>query len=372
MVSNVVHATYTETYDLNTAIGELSILGFHTPTALALRRMYKGFFQQYKKFKINGCSFRMVCASQQSLDPTQLGLEAGAMDPRDVLNPILFKACTGEAINALLDQVYVRENSSIAAATDSVGAGSISQHFDDRQVALDAYYQLLADDSFRKSHPQSGLTVGGLKPYVHRIVSTQPFKWTGEPTGNSPDNPRIEGAYGVNAVVRGFGGVAAPVPDAPNTEIVNPTVFVSNGLAPMPWLDTTVANIHSYNVGDPDPSQLYGQEIVNSVPRVYMGVAVLPPAITQRLFFRLRISWSVSFKDFRPYQDTLPLYSGNNVVDDSSTSPLNGEQGINAGLNDLSSTYFRMYHTPAALNKVQSSFDANGVSEVTTVMEQVK
>ena len=103
---NTVNATYIETYDLNTAIGEMSMLGIHTPQAKALKNMYKGLFENYKKFRVISCDIAMVCASTQNLTPDLVGMEAGSVDPRDVLNPILFRACTGDTINALVDQIY--------------------------------------------------------------------------------------------------------------------------------------------------------------------------------------------------------------------------------------------------------------------------
>lgn len=69
MTSNTIHATYTETYDLNTINGELSLLGIHTPQSKSLKRMFHGFFEQYRKVKILGCNLKMVCASTQRLTP---------------------------------------------------------------------------------------------------------------------------------------------------------------------------------------------------------------------------------------------------------------------------------------------------------------
>lgn len=205
MVSNTIHATYTETYDLNTILNELNILGIHTPQADALKFMFKGFFEQYKKYKILGCNFRMVCASQQSLDPTLIGTGDGQIAARDVLNPILFKACTGEHLNALLDQIY---NQNEEQNMGTYGA-SVSQHLDSGTRALNAYYSMLADDSFRREHPQKGITVMGLKPMVHKVVTTQPFKYTGSTTPLQNDRPFISHNADGTGTPNDFGGSAA-------------------------------------------------------------------------------------------------------------------------------------------------------------------
>lgn len=380
MVQKIVNATYTETYDLNTAVGELSLLAIHTPQAGALLRMYHGFFEQYKKYKINGCNIRMICASQQALTPDLIGLTEGSVDPRDILNPILFKACTGESINLLVDQIY--NNGQTLA--QSLGSNSIDQHVDNRQIASDVYYQLLADDTWRKDHPQRGLTILGLRPFVHKVVTTQPFKWTGVAgisTGSwdgVKDRPAIapanadDGTPSAIDTVQGFGA-----PSGGNTAgtmiSTNPTVFVSNGLTEMPWLDTSVPRSGTVGTADDEtsitPSQAPMNRVINSVPRVYMGCIILPPAILQRLFFRMQVTWSISFKDWRPSQDvgTLQHYDftldgGNNSLASDSISR---------------STYWNMYHSASAkaelptgdIGKEESSFTTNENAEVKQIMD---
>lgn len=371
-----VNATYTETYDLNTAVNELSLLAIHTPQAGALLRMFHGFFEQYKKYKINGCNIRMVCASQQSLTPDLVGLEAGSVDPRDVLNPILFKACTGESINLLVDQIY--NNSQTLPA--SLGSNSVDQHVDSRSVATSVYYQLLADDTWRKEHPQKGLSVIGLRPMVHRIVTTQPFKWTGVAgtgtLGNNKttDRPLISGAASTEVAESGYGfGAPSGGNTAASMLSVNPNVFVSNGLTEMPWLETSVIRNGTAGVFEDEtavtPFQVPMNRVINNVPRVYMGCIILPPAILQRLFFRMQVSWSISFKDWRPSQDvgTLDYYdfnldAGNNALESDSITR---------------STYWNMYHTASAkaelptgdIGKEVSSFTTNENAEVDKIME---
>lgn len=366
MVNNTIHATYTETYDLNTAINELSLLAVHTPQANALKMHFKGFFENYKKYKIVACNIGMVCASQQSLTPSEVGLEAGQVDPRDVLNPILFKACTGENLNEILNQIY----GNTGIVTD---ASSLGQHIDSSIPATNMYYQMLSDDSWRKEHPQRGLFVSGLKPYVHKIVTTQPFRWTGASTAEWHDNPNIIGnpntgqapSVGTpNDYVAGFGSPGGNAMSYPYEKLntPNPTVFISDGITDMPWLDTTFDG----SIPDGEGGYVKSQRLIVSVPRVFCGCIILPPAILQRLFFRMQISWHIMFKDFRPAYE-IGTVAGNGPYD---PNRFDGDRVGNGGV--YNPTYWNIYHDASTkLDKEFSSFDVNGEAEVTQVMESV-
>lgn len=370
MVHNTIHATYTETYDLNTIQDELSLLAIHTPQSNTLKRFFHGFYEQYSKMKVLGCNFMLSCASKQELDPTLVGFEAGQIDPRDIMNPILFKACTGEGMNALLDQIYNRSEDNYTPLNNL--GGSVDQHLDGNVGALAAYYSLLADDTWRKAHPQRGIMISGLKPMVHKVVTTQPFKWsvapkTSNPFNGSPDAPGIAGGATPNDTntVRGFGAQSGSKTDL-STDPVNPTVFVSNGLTEMPWLDTAYSKVHTYVDGS---GQTQGTakaySLQSNIPRVYMGALVLPPSSgAQNLYFRMTMVWHILFKDFRPTQDLLPVVAPGPIDTDSDS--LEG-----TGLNEQNG-YFNMYHTASKLQKDYGSIDTTGVESVTTVMEKAR
>lgn len=344
MVNNVVNATYTETYDLNTAIGELSMLGIHTPQAPTLLRNFKGFFMQYKKYKILGCDIRMVCASRQELDPIDVGLEAGKVDPRDVLNPILFKACTNEAMNALLDQIL---SYGLASNGDAVSAvnSSVYEKKLNTQSALDAYYQLLADDTYRQYHPQSGVDINHLVPMVHKIVTTQQIK-TGEQSVNGTAYMQDNQAYAWSN----------------STDATRPVTFMSNGITPLPWFDTAVDTNSTWTtVAGSTSSVERGIKVINYIPRCYMGCIVLPPAILQSLYFRMKIKWYIQFAEFRPAWEIGPV----EAIKD------NGTTGADGGINGVSTGYFNIYHTPSskALPNEQGSFSTTESTDVELVNE---
>lgn len=338
MVNNVVNATYVETYDLKTTVGKMTILGVHTPTAVSLKKMYKGFFEQYKKIKINGCDIVGVCASTQSLTPSEVGMEAGKVSPREILDPILFSAMTGENLNLLLDKIY----GTVGSENGSVHSMEIS---DSADVQRDAYYTMLADDRFRKFHPQGGIRVGNLKPFVHRVATTQPFKWE----VGAIDSPRIgltdstdvssalsdRGAYG-------FGGTNG-------TPGSNPSVFISNGLEPMPWLETTYEGTEQFQDETSGTANYISTILASNIPRCYCGVVVLPPAEYTSLYFRFSIRWHISFKDFRPAYEIGPI-------------------GVQTGYEDKgmssSGLYFNLYNVSRMLDKEFGSFDVNGADSV--------
>lgn len=367
MVNNTIHATYTETYDVNTIQDELSLLAIHTPQAPSLKRMFHGFFEQYKKFKVLGCNFRMVCAARQDLDPTLAGSGAGQIDPRNVLNPILFKACTGEHIDMLCDQIY---NKSEEVMLGNYQTGSISQHIDHTQ-AVSAYYALLADDSWRKEHPQRGITVMGLKPMVHKVVTTQPFKWSvkdAATTDGVNDQPRIAGGNSnASNTVRGFGAQSGS--NTTSTDPVNYNCFVSNGITEMPWLDTAYTQVCTYTDGSGQESDLKKAALLcSNVPRVYMGALVLPPAIgeTGNLYFRIQINWHILFKDFRPAQDLMPIYLSDPI--NTEDVPVSGQELIEG----VNTTYYNLYHTSSKLAKDYGSFDTSGIESVDKITEKVQ
>lgn len=349
MVKNTIFATYTETYDINTQVGKMAILGIHTPTAVSVKRMFKGFFEQYRKVKINGCDIVGVCASNQALTPAEVGLTAGQTDPRDVLNPILFKACTGEQLNLLLDKIYGSSATSFGSTSHLVTANS-----DD----LGAYYTMLSDDSFRKFHPQGGVRISSLRPYVFKVATTQPFKWSASSSSNGYDRPIVGSATESNntasysASIAGAGG-----PNGSSGAV--PSVFVSNGIEPMPWLETTYETAIDDAVGTAQTATV----IASNIPRCYCGVLCLPPALLQPLYFRFQIRWSVSFRDFRPaYEIGSVGTNGGNAQDPDGVD----EYGMQS--NNL---YYNLYNVPSSLTKEYGSFDANGVEFAEVVNEKV-
>ena len=102
MATQKVYCKYQDIIDLNTVGGTVSVIGIHTPTGDTPRKMFPGFFKQYKKWKYLGCSVVGANAAQLPVDPLGVSYEAGegndtVADPKDILNPILFHGCHGKS-----------------------------------------------------------------------------------------------------------------------------------------------------------------------------------------------------------------------------------------------------------------------------------
>lgn len=366
---------YSEVYDLNTTVGSMTMLAIHTPQANALKKMFKGHFINYKKYKVLGCDIKIACASQLPLSPDQVGLEAGEVDPRDVMNPMLFKACTGENLNALLNQIYNKN----AERQDMFGEGqgSIGEHKITNTAERRTYYQLLSDPTWRKAHPQAGLVIRNLKPYVHKVATTQPFKWTGlarpSPSGNDgwlkeAGSPVMGGANAPNgsSAGYGFGAPSGKEIDANGEwDANNPNVFVSNGVTPMPWLDTAVPQIQKeVYEGAEEANDTRVNWLINNVPRVYMGLLCMPPAVSTKFYMRAIFDWKIAFKDWRPAYEIGSINAME--IGDS-------ENGfVSPGSSTGWTTYFNYYHDAETKQhmeendetcKDESSFTTNGVED---------
>lgn len=366
----MVVRTYTETYDMNTAIDELNVYAIHTPQASSLKKMFKGHFINYRKYKILGCDINMACAQQLPLSPELVGMEAGMVDPRDVMNPMLFKACTGENLNILLNQIYNKSE-------ETQSGSSVGEHIDRQSSALKAYYQLLADGSFRKAHPQQGLRIRNLKPFVHKVVTTQPFKWTGyDRTSGVGQNevPMVLDNASVPiqsaGAVYGFGAPAGTVAST-IADATNPSVFVSNGIASMPWLDTAVPQSVDISTGEAITTA-GAHWLIQNVPRVYCGCLIMPPAHSTKFYMRMAIRWRIAFKDFRPAYELGNMESMDILESDNGIGGDSGNRGYYT-------TYWNLIHDEGTKDIMakesenfheESSFTTNGTEDVNMVTSQ--
>ena len=284
MATNKVFINYTETYDLNTVKDKLTILGIHTPTKASLLKVAGGLFQNFKSMKIHSCDVVLGCASQLPMDPLGIGTEPGMVAPQDVMNPILFKPITGEKLNTIVESVY----------TGSDDNSLTEKKFVNNQV----YYNLLADNSFRKAHPQVGLIANNLVPLVHDLATLRPI------TSMATKNTFLNSESGLPEIddgeIQGFGDsflstISGGGADIASTRI--PTAFITTGARPLPSLPTTVN--FSTTVDQ--------QQTVPFVPKVYCGVIIMPPAVLQSLYYRVQITWHIGFYGFRPSFDIGPI-----------------------------------------------------------------
>lgn len=335
MATNFVTANYQEVIDLHTESKSVSIIGLHTPNTDVPTRMLSGFWSQFRKFRYNGCSVSLVPAARLPVDPLQVGLEAGepTIDPRDTLNPILFHGCHGTDMGAILNQFYSSANStsfvkrqfaSSAEENRFQPVGDTTQY--DLDVIEDLYYRAMTDTTWAKAHPQRGFRKSGLKPLVHRVVANQSYAQYAVPNG-SRIMPYTGGSTDNTSGQLGPGNdnpdVSLPMDVASNPGLLNITrtgtlsgtfnqpadvsgqAFFTGRLEPLGWLDT-----HSVHTSKDSAFFTNSTENgswpnwdtlnpLNTVPKIFMGMIMLPPAYKTEQYYRMVINHNFAFKDFR-------------------------------------------------------------------------
>lgn len=350
MATNFATANYQEVIDLHTESDTVSVIGIHTPNSDTPVKMLRGFWEQFRKFKYNGCSISLVPAARLPADPLQVSYEAGetTIDPRDMLNPILFHGCHGDDMGTILNALYSGSTYSTDLAR-KFGSSVEQNVFSESQVGNDyvdaLYYKALTDRTWLKAHPQSGFRRSGLRPLVHRVVANMGYSqfapWMGQdPTyGTSnpgmapiardpPENPQLVGQLGAR-----FTGIAgattttgittpgdpSPMESGSTTVTIGRTMtgqaFMTSRMEPLGWQDThsvhmltgeTAPSATGLNGNAVNDAQKIGEMLttyalnpLNTVPKVFMGMIMLPPAYKTEQYFRLVINHNFAFKGFR-------------------------------------------------------------------------
>nr|WCR62170.1 MAG: capsid protein [Smacoviridae sp.] len=320
----MVTVKVSETYDLSTKVGKMGIVGIHTPIGTLVERMWSGLVRQYDKFRFVSCDVAMACASMLPADPLQVGVEAGAIAPQDMFNPILYKAVSNDSMNTFLqfiqgcgfrtgnsDGMNINKDSIVGVNSAVFKSSSDSDATEVDQMQM--YYGLLSDPKgWRKSMPQQGLSMRGLKPLVYNVVNAYGLNQAGGPliTGAPSDN-----MYGLGFVGGDLGTLNTADPNDPGFNF--PTSFAGSNpvydrqgvgeyrgrALPMPFVNTkfypttdtygngsVVTETESVN----KDSQL--QCNVGRVPPAYVGLIILPPAVLNQLYYRIKVTWTVEFK----------------------------------------------------------------------------
>ena len=330
---HLVSVRVSETYDLSTQVGKMGIVGIHTPIGTLVERMWSGLVRQYGKFRFKSCDVAMACASMLPADPLQIGVEAGAIAPQDMFNPILYKAVSNDTMNTFLQYIQgqalfntgsssgkIVNFGSVVGVNDSdfKTNGQTSTSIDQFQM----YYGLLSDPSgWRKAMPQSGLVMRGLRPLVYNVVSSYGLNEasgvgvTGAPKNDPKNNQFLGDTRYTNAGAPttrvGTNGSDAQLPDAVSGgQIVyqdNPAFGSFKGRSqPMPWINT---KFWPSAVGNSDGSVITETESTNKdatlqsnvgrVPPAYVGLIVLPPAKLNQLYYRIKVTWTIEFSELQ-------------------------------------------------------------------------
>lgn len=291
---HMVMVKISETYDLSTKVGKMGFVGIHTPTGGLIDKLWSGLVLQCKKFRFVKCDVAMACASMLPADPLQIGVEAGAIAPQDMFNPILYRAVSNDSMNTFLS--FLQNCADTSGVISSVNKGSVIDvndadfKFADNTSAdqFQMYYGLLASDGWRKAMPQAGLTMNGLYPLVYQVLNQYglngPFRnqvtqIPAIPMDATSGKPfSVDGATIQNISTANLRGPAIRMPSI-NTMYFEET-DTSTDVVP-----NKRAYVHS-NTGE--------------VPPAYVGLIVLPPAKLNQLYYRLKVTWTVEFTGLRP------------------------------------------------------------------------
>lgn len=341
MTTQYASASYQEVIDLHTESDKVSVVGIHTPNSDTPYLMLRGFWTQFKKFKYNGCSISLVPAAQLPADPLQVSYEAGepTIDPRDMLNPILFHGCHGDDMGAILNELYTNDNANSFidmiqsdSADLNIFPQSVLSGLGQTEVYEALYYKAMTDKTWLKAHPQRGFRKSGLHPMVYSLASTVQYGFTDNDSGTiygeaSITNPltgekTIQPNHGTIGNTPSASFVTSAVYDRPtadvsNNSIVNGTTRNSQGfltprLQKLGWMDTRqlVGVVGADTLTTTATGGIAGALASNYqqanarpnpvlVPKIFMGMIMLPPAYKTEQYFRLIINHSFSFAKFR-------------------------------------------------------------------------
>lgn len=291
MSTNYAKAKYQEIYDIQTVSDKVSIIGIHTPTGAKPRQMLSGFFTQFRKYKYDGCSVVATPAQRLGLSLPQLSTSAGnsAVNPKDVFNPALVRGCHGDNLNSALNSIYKGsfQNSGSALGMDQfadtvVPSGGLTWE--------QMYYRMLQDPSFKKFNLSSGIKLKGLHPMIYNVASSMQIEpnesnsAVGTITRGSDDDAEFGFQVGTYGTVADGAG---------NTERVFPQ-FMTNRLQSLGWLDTRqVINSPPWSTPRTEPQYTV-------LPRIFMSLIVLPPALSENVVTTMRfvVTHYFSFKEF--------------------------------------------------------------------------
>ncbi len=275
-----------ETYDLSTQVGKMGLVAIHTPSYDKVARLWGGLCKNFKFLKFTSCDVTMACASMLPADPLQIGTEAGDIAPQDMFNPILYKAVSNDSYSNFVNRimcsvtgVYGATGGSVSANNNpDFGNGTDGQPLD--QFSL--YYSLLADkDGWRKSMPQSGLQMKGLYPVVFSVLNT------------IGDNA-VANSQSISGMSSEFNKVHSRISTGDTNKSIG--TFMRGPPIRMPRVPTAVLSASGGN----DPEGVLTLEYnTPTYPVCYVGAIVLPPAKLNKLYYRMRVTWTVEFTEPR-------------------------------------------------------------------------
>lgn len=306
---------YEEVIDLHTEVGRVSVIGLHTPTGSTPRQLCPGFFQQFKRYKYLGCSVSVVPVATLPADPLSVSYEAGepTMDPRDLANPMMFHGCHGNDLGNILNRLYsagLVDGTDLTQIlrSDSLDLMNMFNAEDDGEPVLqlleNLYYRALTDNTWKKAHIQRGFRKSGLRPRIYSLATNMQIQNAGSLGGGFNAPGPFQGDLDLDPLdpsSSGFSDLTDPT--------VNPVRYFTPRTVPLGWLDTrqVVPYVPEGNVGSVPFADLdetiaglvRGKTIWNELPKIFMGIILMPPAYKTEQYFRVIINHAFAFKGFR-------------------------------------------------------------------------
>lgn len=338
MATNFVKASFQEIYDLHTTTNTSTVLGVHTPISTRVHQYLHGFFQQYKQFRYDGCSLVFIPVSQLPVDPLQVGTEAGYVDPRDLVNPIVHCGIHGESLGNTLENLFnLTLTKSVYDGLDVLSAENTNVP-EDAGYLESMYYTALASPSFQKAHVQRGFRKSRLVPLAYQmqtnrqlmpyydggvdyvtvspnsLISTEPWGPAdnrAEDHGFSPLIPPSAGTDG-HAINSGVDPTIAlqEVRLAKGSEVLtakSSAQYFSGNLRRLGWLDTLQTSTTAREISEVVTYE--GGSRWTALPKLYMYLVMLPPCYMQKMYFRVVMTHHYSFRNFRASKGPLSYES---------------------------------------------------------------
>lgn len=269
----------TETYDLSTKLGRVGLLGIHTPSSAQINSQYPGLIQNFKYAHIDACNVVCACASMLPADPLNVGSGSDEIAPQDLFNPILYRAvsndsfdiCLGRLKNAMSSQAYTSA-SSLDALQDAFNASTVTD-YQNKQF----YYSELSSPGWSKAMPQQGFSMSGLYPICYEVLNT----YGG--TGSATDYQSTSALDMVGTVSNSGGGTSQ---------------FSTNrSPATIKGKSARLPSIPLHNVIGSSSS------VLQVWPVTYVGLVLLPFAERNIMYYRMSITWRVTFHGLCRIQD---------------------------------------------------------------------
>lgn len=346
MTTQFATASYQEIIDLHTETDKVSVIGIHTPVTETPYDMMQPFFDAFQKYHYDGCSLVMVPAARLPADPSQVSYGAGEppIDPRDLLNPILWHGCHGESLGSVLNQFYSAGSGSTDVTRKFFDSGELNEkntaQIGDIGVFEGLYYRALVDKTWLKAHPQKGFRKSGLRPLVYEVSTDRQYVpmnggtyapilpksdiYAGDPTENQGlQGGFVSGTLG-NATNQSTlsvtGSLGLQMTGGTGDELIaalpydrSSTQFFTSRLHGLGWLDTRVRTIYpavnsevltgsdetDYGIIEDMYINAENKGRINYLPRLFMGMILLPPAYKTEQYFRIILNHRFSFKKYR-------------------------------------------------------------------------